>query len=128
MLLNFFQLCGIIKIKQKFKLNKKFSFQCVFVATVWKLPSDKATTGEIPVNVLKNSETCLFELTELRILTRKKNHQMKLQCLGNSINSIKYKYWPLGGWYTKSVLYKRFLKLVTATFYFFCQIIALQKL
>ena len=46
-----------IKIKQKFKLNKKLSFQCVSEATVRKvkkkLPSNKATTGEILVNVLK---------------------------------------------------------------------------
>ena len=45
----------IIKIKQKFKINKKFSFQCVSEATfrkvVRKLPSDKATAREIPVNV-----------------------------------------------------------------------------
>ena len=49
-----------MKIKHKFKLNKKFSFQCVTETTVKKvvknLPSDKATTGEIPVNVLKNCE------------------------------------------------------------------------
>ena len=53
---------SIIKIKQKFKLNKKFSFQHVSEATVRKfvknLPSDKATAGEFPINVLKNSETC----------------------------------------------------------------------
>ena len=48
---------SIIKIKHKFKLNKKFSFQCVSEATFRKaaksLLSDKATAGEIPVNVLK---------------------------------------------------------------------------
>ena len=48
---------SIIEINQKFKWNKKFSFQCVSEATVRKvvksLPSDKATAGEIPVNVLK---------------------------------------------------------------------------
>ena len=27
------------------------------------LPSDKATAGEIPVNVLKNCENCFFDLT-----------------------------------------------------------------
>ena len=51
---------SIIKIKHKFKLNKKFSFQCVSEATVRKvvksLPSDKATAGEIPVNVLKTTQ------------------------------------------------------------------------
>ena len=55
---------SIIKIKHKFKLNKKFSFQCVSEATVRKvvksLPSDKATAGEIPINVLKNWENCFF--------------------------------------------------------------------
>ena len=57
---------SIIKIKHKFKLNKKFPFQCVSEATVRKVvkssPSDKATAGEIPVNVLKNSEICFFDL------------------------------------------------------------------
>ena len=51
---------SVIKIKHKFKLNKKFSFQCVSEATVRKvvksLPSDKATAGEIPVNKLKDCE------------------------------------------------------------------------
>ena len=58
---------SVIKIKHKFKLNKKFSFQCISEATVRKvvkiLPSNKVTTGEIPVNVLKNSEICFFDLT-----------------------------------------------------------------
>ena len=58
---------SIIKIWNKFKLNKKFSFQCVSEDTVRKvmksLRSDKATVGEIPVNVLKNSEICFFDLT-----------------------------------------------------------------
>ena len=58
---------SIIEIKQKYKLNKKFFFQCVSEATVRKvvknLPSDKATAGEIPVNVLKYSEICFFDLT-----------------------------------------------------------------
>ena len=58
---------SIIKIKHKFQLNKKFSFHCVSKATVRKvvksLPSDKATAGEIPVNVLKNCENCFFDVT-----------------------------------------------------------------
>ena len=57
---SFFNYSSIIKIKHKYKLNKKLSFQCVSEATVRKvvnsLPSDKATAGEISVNVLKNSE------------------------------------------------------------------------
>ena len=48
---------SIIKIKHKFKLNKKLSFQCDSEATVRKivksLPSDKATARKIPVNILK---------------------------------------------------------------------------
>ena len=64
---NFSNHPNIIKIKHKFKLNKKLSFQCVSVATVRKvvksLPSDKATAGEIPVNVLKSSENCFLDLT-----------------------------------------------------------------
>ena len=48
---------------------KKFSFQCVSETTVRKvvknLPSDKATAGEIPVNVLKNSKIPFFDLTVL---------------------------------------------------------------
>ena len=58
---------SIIKIKHKFKLNKKFCFQCVSEATVRNvvksLPSDKAAAGEIPVNVLKNCGNCFFDLT-----------------------------------------------------------------
>ena len=45
----------------------KFSFQCVSEATVRKvvknLPSDKAAAGDIPVNILKNSENYFFYLT-----------------------------------------------------------------
>ena len=56
---------SVIKINHKFKLIKKFSFYCVSEATVRKvvkiLPSDKATTGEIPVNALKNRENCFFD-------------------------------------------------------------------
>ena len=67
-LLKFFPVILVIsKSSKKFKLNKKFSFQCVSEATVRKfvknLLSDKAAAGEIPVNALKNSETCLFKLT-----------------------------------------------------------------
>ena len=57
---------SIIKIKHKFDLNKNFSFQCVSEATVKNvvksLPSDQATTGEIPVNVVTNCENCSFDL------------------------------------------------------------------
>ena len=48
---------SIIKIKQKFKLMGKYSFQFVSVAAVIKfvkdLALDKATDVEIPVNALK---------------------------------------------------------------------------
>ena len=50
------------------------------------MPSDKATVVEIPVNVLKNNETCLFELTELRILTRKKEPSNETLVLRKSTN------------------------------------------
>ena len=53
---NFLNHPSIIKIKQRFKLNK-FSLQCIFEATVRK---EKATAGEILVNVLKNSGDCFF--------------------------------------------------------------------
>ena len=57
---------SIIKIKHKFKRSKKLSFQYVSEATVKKvvksLRSDKSTTGEIPVNVLKNCENCVLDL------------------------------------------------------------------
>ena len=47
---NFSNYPSIIKIKQKFKLNKKFSFQCVSEVTVRKfvksLLSDKAAAGD----------------------------------------------------------------------------------
>ena len=58
---------SIIKTKHKFKLNKKFSFQRLFEATVKKVvknsPSDNAPAGDIPVNALKNNEICFFDLT-----------------------------------------------------------------
>ena len=68
---------SFIKIKHKFNLNKKFSSNCVSEATVRKdvksLPSDIATAGEIPVNVLKNSEICFFDLTNcINEVTRNK--------------------------------------------------------
>ena len=59
---------SILKIKQKVKINSKFSFQSVFEDTVKNvvknLPSDKATTREIPVDILKNSEFGFSELTK----------------------------------------------------------------
>ena len=49
-------------------MNRKFSSQSVFEDTVKNvnknLPSDKATAGEIPVDILKNSEFCFSELTK----------------------------------------------------------------
>ena len=59
---------SILKIKQKVKINSKFSFQSVSEDTVKNvvknLPSVKATAGEIPVDILKNSEFCFSELTK----------------------------------------------------------------
>ena len=61
-------------MKYILKLNKKFSFQCVSEATIRKvmkgLPSDKSAAGEIPVNVLKNSENCFFDLTNFPDFSR----------------------------------------------------------
>ena len=59
---------SVLKIKQKIKINSKFSFQSVSEDTVKNvvknLPSDKATAAEIPVDILKNSEFCFSELTK----------------------------------------------------------------
>ena len=59
---------SILKITQKFWINKKFSFTCVSEATVRKsvesLLSDKATAGGIPINVLKSSDFCFSKLTK----------------------------------------------------------------
>ena len=53
-----------MKIKQKVKINKKF-FQSVSEDTVKNivksLPSDKASSREIPVDILKNSDFCFSE-------------------------------------------------------------------
>ena len=57
-----------IKINQKVKINRKFSSQFVSEDTVKNivknLPSNKATAREIPVDILKNSEFCISELTK----------------------------------------------------------------
>ena len=59
---------SILKIKQKVKINRKFSFQSVSKDTVKNfvnnLPSGKAAAVEIPVDILKNSEFCFSELTK----------------------------------------------------------------
>ena len=51
---------SLIKIKQLVNNQVKFSFQPVSVHTVKevieRLPSNKATTGEIPIKILKESE------------------------------------------------------------------------
>ena len=52
----------------RIKINRKFFFQSVFEDTVKNvlknLPLDKATAGEIPVDIFKNSEFCFSELTK----------------------------------------------------------------
>ena len=67
-LLKFSKHPSILKITQKVKINRKFSFQSVSEDTVKNVvknfPSDKATAGEIPVDILKNSEFCFNELTK----------------------------------------------------------------
>ena len=53
---------------QKVKINRKCSFQSVSQGTVKKvvqnLTLDKATAGETPLDILKNSEFCFSELTK----------------------------------------------------------------
>ena len=85
---------SILKIKDKFKLNKKFSSQSVSEATVKKVvksfPSDKARAGKIPINVLKNSEICFFDLTNcINEAIRNKNLVYKKQCMKNLTLVIK---------------------------------------
>ena len=52
----------------RIKINRKLFFQSVLEDTVKNvlknLPLDKATAGEIPVDILKNSEFCFSELTK----------------------------------------------------------------
>ena len=59
---------SILKIKQNVKINKKFSFQSISEENVKNIvkniPSDKATAGEIPVDILKSSEFCFNELVK----------------------------------------------------------------
>ena len=70
---------SILIIKQKVKINRKFSFQSVSEDTVKNvvesLPSDKASGREIPVDMLKNSEFCFSELTK---------------CVGKAFNENKF--------------------------------------
>ena len=59
---------SILKIKQKVKINRKLFFQSVSedtVKNVKNIPSDKATAGEIPVDILKISEFWFNKLTKL---------------------------------------------------------------
>ena len=66
-ILNFSNHTSILKIKENFQLNKRFSFQHVSEATVRKvvkyLPSDKVSAGEIPIKILKKSIFCFPKLT-----------------------------------------------------------------
>ena len=66
-ILNFSNHPSILKIKEKFQLNKRFSYQHVSEATVRKVvknfPSDKVSAGEIPIKILKESTFCFPELT-----------------------------------------------------------------
>ena len=53
---------------QNFLINRKFYFKCVSEATVTKvvenLPSDKATTEEIPINMLNSSDFCFSKFSK----------------------------------------------------------------
>ena len=56
---------SILKIKQKVSINSFQSLSEDTVKNVAKnLPSDKATAGEIPVDILRNSEFCFIKLTK----------------------------------------------------------------
>ena len=56
---------SILKIKQKVKISRKFSFQSVSKDTVKKVVKTyNAIAGESPVDILKNSEFCFSELTK----------------------------------------------------------------
>ena len=62
---NFSNHPSILKINEKFQLNKRFSFQHVSEAAVRKvaknLPSDKVSAGEISIKILKESKFCFSE-------------------------------------------------------------------
>ena len=66
-ILNFSNHPSILKVKEKFKLSKRFSFQHVSEATVRKVvknvPSNKIPAGEICIKILKESKFCFLELT-----------------------------------------------------------------
>ena len=66
-MLNFSNHPSILKIKEKFQLNKRFPFQHISEANVRKvvknLPSDKVSAGKIPIKILKESTFCFPELT-----------------------------------------------------------------
>ena len=66
-MLNFSNHSNILKVKEKFQLNERFSFQHVSEATVRKVvknvPSNKIPAGEICIKILKESKFCFLELT-----------------------------------------------------------------
>ena len=68
-------------MKQKFKIKSKLSFQSVSEDTVKNvvknLPSDKTAAGEIPVDILENSEFCFSELRK---------------CINKALNQNKFPY------------------------------------
>ena len=65
-ILNFSSHPSILVIKEKFQLNKRFSFQYASEATVRKavknLPLDKVSSSEIPFKIVKGSKFCFPEL------------------------------------------------------------------
>ena len=54
---------SIIKIKWKLRFSLESISEVTIRKFLKKLWSDKATAREIQINMLKDSETCLFELT-----------------------------------------------------------------
>ena len=65
-MLNFSNHSNILKVKEKFQLNERFSFQHVSEATVRKVvknsPSGKVSADEIPIKILKELKFCSPEL------------------------------------------------------------------
>ena len=75
---------SLIKVKQLVNNQAKFSFQPVSVHTLKEnidgLPSNKATTGEIPIKILKESGFTFQYLTSLMKLFHPVNFQILLNC------------------------------------------------
>ena len=65
-ILNFSNHPSVLKMKEKFRLNKRYSFQHVSEVTARKtgknVPSDRTSAGEIPIKILRESKFCFPKL------------------------------------------------------------------